>query len=142
MSWYTDQRIPLQGFTLQQSPFTIVIDYNFGSGVRSNGVRYSGTRRRAFLPGNEQGKEALGLLMLSFQRKFTFMVGTSLTTGKQNTVVWAGVHHKTMPNGGTSNFGYPDETYFARLKGELEDRGITPADIDGQVPLSGTLNSS
>jgi len=33
------------------------------------------------------------------------MVGTSVTTGQQNTVVWGGIHQKTSPHGGTSNHG-------------------------------------
>lgn len=57
------------------------------------------------------------------------MVGTSLTTGRKNTVVWAGIHHKTNTHGGVSSFGWPDETYFARVKGELSDRGVTPNEI-------------
>ena len=84
-----------------------------------NGANYSGTRRNAFLPGNPDGIEVLGLLILAFQRKLTFLVGTSLTTGRKDTVVWAGIHHKTSESGGVSCFGYPDETYFARVKGEM-----------------------
>ena len=37
----------------------------------------------------------------------------SITTGVQNTVVWAAIHHKTAPTGG--GFGYPDPTYFRRV---------------------------
>lgn len=35
---------------------------------------------------------------------------------------WAGLHHKTSPGGGT--FGWPDPTYFQRVRGELADRGV------------------
>ncbi len=52
----------------------------------------------------------------------TFSVGTSLTSGQKNTVVWAGVHHKTSLKGG--QFAYPDNTYMLRVTEELEARGI------------------
>ena len=50
-------------------------------------------------------------------------------------MVWAGIHHKTNPHGGVAQFGWPDETYFARVKGELSDRGVSPDDIQKPVPL-------
>lgn len=45
-----------------------------------------------------------------------------------NIVCWAGIHHKTSPSGGTNKFGWPDPTYFSRVRGELKDRGceLTP----------------
>ena len=44
---------------------------------------------------DEEGLETLGMLILAFERKMTFIVGTSLTTGRSNTVCWSGIHHKT-----------------------------------------------
>lgn len=38
-------------------------------------------------------------------------------------MVW-NVHHKTNTHGGSSSFGYPDPTYFNRVKNELSDRGV------------------
>ena len=38
--------------------------------------------------------------------------------------VWAGIHHKTSPYGGAAGHGYPDETYLARVGGELDDAGV------------------
>ena len=107
---------------------TIVIDYNFPSG---NG--YSGTYRTAFLPYNKEGKEILGLLKVCFDRKLTFTVGTSVTTGRTNTTVWNGVHHKTNLYGGSTNFGYPDKTYFNRVKEELAAKGVIQDNIDEDV---------
>ena len=52
-------------------------------------------------------------------------MGTSVTTGRANTVVWSGIHHKTSLGGGPAFFGYPDPTYFNRVKLEIADRGIT-----------------
>ena len=67
----------------------------------------------------------LSLLAECFRRRFTFIVGTSVTTGVTNCVVWAGIHHKTSPTGGTSHFGYPDPTYLDRVKSEMAARGVT-----------------
>jgi Deltex C-terminal domain len=64
----------------------------------------------------------MALLIEAFRRKLTFIVGTSQTTGQTNVVCWAGLHHKTSPNGGT--FGWPDATYFQRIRSELTDRGV------------------
>ncbi len=103
------------------------ISYSFPNGKR-NGVAYKGTGRHAFLPDTDEGREALALLVLSFERRMTFMVGTSVTTGQTNCVVWS-VHHKTSLDGGNSHFGYPDPTYFKRLENELADRGVVLEDV-------------
>jgi deltex-like protein len=67
----------------------------------------------------------LALLVKAFERRHTFIVGTSVTTGKKDTVVWSGIHHKTNTHGGSSEFGYPDESYLNRVTLELADRGVT-----------------
>jgi len=102
---------------------TIEISYQFPSGVR-NGINYTGTNRRAYLPDNEEGNEILNLLQKAFERKLSFTIGTSVTTGQTNCVVWNGIHHKTCTSGGPTNFGYPDPTYFNRIKQELAAKGI------------------
>ena len=107
---------------------TIVIDYDFPSGKG-----YTGTFRTAFLPNNKEGKEILGLLKVCFDRKLTFTVGTSVTTGVTNTTVWNGVHHKTNLYGGSTHFGYPDKTYFNRIKEELASKGVIQDNIDEDV---------
>ena len=71
----------------------------------------------------------LSLLKISFNRRLTFTVGTSVTTGRSNVVVWNGVHHKTALGGGAAYFGYPDPTYFNRLSLEMAAKGITLKDI-------------
>ena len=88
------------------------------------GVPFSGTHRHAYLPDNAEGREVLGLLQVCFQRRMTFTVGRSLTTGCDNVVTWNGVHHKTSTNGGPAYFGYPDDGYFFRVKEELKAKGI------------------
>ena len=114
---------------------TIIITYSFPNGTLPNGTHYTGiyiyiysfiigTRRVGYLPYTEEGKEISNLLKISFERKLTFTVGRSVTTGKENTVVWAGIHHKTSLTGGSPYFGYPDPTYLNRVKLELADKGI------------------
>jgi deltex-like protein len=107
---------------------TIVITYNIPSGVQ-NGIKFSGTSRVCYLPNNKEGIEILGLLKTAFDRKLTFTIGTSVTTGLKNTVVWNGIHHKTRINGGATNYGYPDKTYFSRVKEELASKGVVKDNI-------------
>ena len=107
---------------------TIIIDYHFPSGKN-----YSGTSRTAYLPDNKEGKEVLGLLKVCFDRKLTFVVGTSVTTGMKNTTVWNGIHHKTNLSGGSTYFGYPDNTYFNRVKEEMAAKGVIQDNIDEDV---------
>jgi deltex-like protein len=120
-----DKYTKCAGFPKDQ---TIVITYSFNDGY-IDGHRYTGTYRTAYLPYNEEGIITLGMLKVAFDRKLTFVVGTSVTTGQKNTVVWNGIHHKTSTTGGTSNYGYPDKTYFNRVQEELASKGITKDDF-------------
>jgi len=103
---------------------TIIISYYF-----DNGPGYTGTSRISYLPNNKEGREVLALLKVAFDRKLTFTVGTSVTTGRKNTVVWNGIHHKTSLFGGPTRFGYPDPNYFNRVKEELASKGVTQESI-------------
>jgi len=103
---------------------SIVINYYF-----NNGPGYTGTSRISYLPNNKEGREVLALLKVAFDRKLTFTVGTSVTTGRKNTVVWNGIHHKTSLCGGPTCFGYPDPNYFNRVKEELAAKGVTQESI-------------
>ena len=103
---------------------TIIINYYF-----NNGPGYTGTSRVSYLPNNKEGREVLALLKVAFDRKLTFTVGTSVTTGRKNTVVWNGIHHKTSLYGGPTRFGYPDPNYFNRVKEELASKGVTQESI-------------
>jgi len=123
---------PLSGY---EKEGTIIIYYEFPNGTQqinhpNPGSPYQGTGRTAFLPDNEEGNEILKLFQIAFDRKLLFRIGTSITTGQENTVVWNGIHMKTNPSGGSANFGYPDDTYFDRVKQELKDFGITKECID------------
>lgn len=66
----------------------------------------------------------LALLVKSFKRKLTFTVGHSVVRARDNCIVWNGIHHKTNTHGGSSHYGYPDLTYFSRVKNELADKGV------------------
>ena len=66
----------------------------------------------------------LALLVKSFRRRLTFTVGFSVVRGRDNCIVWNGVHHKTNTHGGSTGYGYPDPTYFNRVKQELALKGI------------------
>lgn len=108
---------------------TIQICYSFPNGIQgpehpSPGSRYTGTSRTCYLPDTQEGREVLRKLELAFDRRLSFMIGTSVTTGASNTVVWNGIHHKTNFHGGSSGFGYPDPTYLNRVTQELACVGI------------------
>mmetsp|Transcript_36528 Transcript_36528/g.73275 ORF Transcript_36528/g.73275 Transcript_36528/m.73275 type:complete len:158 (-) Transcript_36528:76-549(-) len=111
---------------------TIVIDYSFPSGIQVEGMPnpgqpYQGTRRQAFLPDDAEGRHVRDLLKTAFKRGLLFVVGESVTTGRSNTVVWNGVHHKTNTTGGAAHYGYPDPTYCSRVKEELAAKGVFEA---------------
>lgn len=110
---------------------TIQIDYYFSSGIQgpehpNPGMSYGGTSRTAYLPDNKEGQEILKLFKIAWERRLLFTVGRSVTTGEDNQVVWGGVHQKTCTSGGATSFGYPDPTYFERVKAELAAKGVHP----------------
>ncbi len=113
---YVDKKIHCDGYP---NFGTIIIEYYF-----PNTRKYKGTDRVAYLPDNKEGNKILNLLKVAFDRKLLFTVGTSVTTGKSNTTIWNGVHHKTSLTGGSQFFGYPDKTYFNRVEQELAAKGV------------------
>ena len=62
------------------------------------------------------------MFILAFQRRLTFTIGKSKTTGKDNAIVWAGIVHKTSRHGGP--FGYPDPKYYENVQELLALRKI------------------
>lgn len=126
VSLVPNSAVPLAG---EGKTDTICIQYNFPSGRQSErhphpGHPYTGTCRTAYLPNNAKGREVLYLLQRAWDARLIFTVGRSVTTGCDNVVVWAGIHHKTSISGGSSAFGYPDPTYLDRVKEELAAAGI------------------
>ena len=108
---------------------TIIIEYNFMGGMH-NGQPFTGTHRKNYIPNTEKGRLLLGLLKIAFDRKLTFTIGTSVTTGAKNAIVWNGIHHKSFLTGGATYYGYPDPTYFNRVCEELAAKGVNKEDYD------------
>jgi len=116
----------------------IQIQYTFESGIQTEehpnpGKAYSGTSRVAYLPNNAEGQQILKLLRLAFDHRLIFTIGTSVTTGRENTVVWNGIHHKTNLQGGPTSFGYPDEEYLNRVTEEMASVGITKELLESET---------
>ncbi|XP_078684009.1 uncharacterized protein LOC144917640 [Branchiostoma floridae x Branchiostoma belcheri] len=108
---------------------TVEISYYFASGIQGSehpnpGKPYTGTSRRAYLPDNTEGREVLRLLQRAFDSRLVFTIGTSVTTGQTDTVVWNDIHHKTSKYGGPNSYGYPDPQYLTRVKEELAAKDI------------------
>ena len=98
------------------------MSYQFPNGRKEDGTPYTGTSRTGFIPASPDGINLFKMFVLAFERRLPFLIGTSLTTGAQNSVVWAGIHHKTSMHRG--QFGYPDATYFSRVLEELKVRNV------------------
>jgi len=110
---------------------TIEIDYNFPAGVQlpqhpNAGMPYSGTRRKAYVPHDEEGQRAVRLLAAAFQQGMAFRVGKSVTTGRDDTVIWS-IHQKTRTDGGPTVHGYPDAGYLQRLQSECAAANVKGA---------------
>jgi deltex-like protein len=89
------------------------------------GVAYKGTHRVAFLPDNNEGRALLRRLKYAFQHGLTFSIGTSMTTGLSNSIVWASIHHKTSCYGG--DHGFPDSNFVANCNRELDSLAVPEA---------------
>jgi len=120
-------KCPLGGY---EKYGTIKMRMSFDDGTQgidhpNPGQPYAGTSRTAYLPDTPEGREVLKLIQTAWDRRLVFRIGTSVTTGADNQVIWNGIHLKTQTHGGPTNYGYPDETYFERVKKELSDKGIS-----------------
>ena len=96
----------------------------------------------AFVPDDTEGREVLALLIEAFRRRFTFAVGFSITRNANNCVIWNGIHHKTNQSGGAKAHGYPDETYYARVKDELKQFDVFFRDDEHKKQLLASIQSS
>lgn len=63
-------------------------------------------------------------ITLSLQLTSNCTICSSVTTGKESTVVW-NVHQKTSRTGGPTRYGWPDPTYLERLKSECAAINVT-----------------
>lgn len=89
------------------------------------GKPFSGDRRTAYLPDNDDGLYLLKRLKYAFHHGLTFCIGTSLTSNKSGVITWASIHHKTSPRRGTH--GWPDPNYFINCNTELDALGVPKA---------------
>ena len=65
------------------------------------GKHYRNISRTAYLPDNDEGNEVLQMLRIAFDRKLTFTIGTSRTSGEEGVITWNDIHHKTDPKPNT-----------------------------------------
>lgn len=121
---------------------TIVVEYRFKDGIQNvthpnPGSPYHANSfpRKAYFPATPEGNKVVRMLRIAFDRKLIFTVGQSATTGRDNVIVWNGVHHKTKV--ADSVYGYPDPLYLQRVEHELNALGITEKDI--QLAGSNTI---
>ena len=68
--------------------------------------------------------QVLKLLRVAWERRLTFTIGSSVTTGASNTVVWNEIHHKTESMSNHSGHGYPDPNYLDNVLMELSSQGV------------------
>lgn len=109
----------------------ITITYDFRGGVQgpehpNPGKMYSarGFPRTCYLPDNKKGKKVLKLLKEAWRRRLVFTIGTSSTTGEQDTVVWNEIHHKTEAFSNHMGHGFPDPNYLDNVLAELAAQGV------------------
>ena len=67
--------------------------------------------------------QVLELLAEAWRRRLTFTIGTSVTTGESETVVWNETHHKTAITNDRGH-GYPDPNYLDHVIAELAAQGV------------------
>ncbi|XP_076830382.1 E3 ubiquitin-protein ligase DTX4-like [Brachyhypopomus gauderio] len=117
---------------------TIRIVYNIPPGIQGPehpdpGKPFTarGFPRHCYLPDSEKGRVVLKLLLVAWDRRLIFSVGTSSTTGESDTVIWNEVHHKTEFGSNLTGHGFPDPGYLDHVLEELKAQGIT--EEDGQL---------
>ncbi|TNN50557.1 E3 ubiquitin-protein ligase DTX4 [Liparis tanakae] len=87
-----------------------------------------GFPRHCYLPDSEKGRKVLRLLLIAWDRRLIFSVGTSSTTGESDTVIWNEVHHKTEFGSNLTGHGFPDPGHLDNVLEELRAQGITEED--------------
>ncbi|ETE61897.1 Protein deltex-1 [Ophiophagus hannah] len=88
-----------------------------------------GFPRHCYLPDNEKGRKILKLLIVAWERRLIFTIGTSNTTGESDTVVWNEIHHKTEFGSNLTGHGYPDLNYLDNVLAELMAQGVLEANL-------------
>ena len=73
--------------------------------------------------------QVLKLLIKAWERRLTFTIGQSVTTGAQNMVVWNNIHHKTEIID-RSGHGYPAPGFLHNVTAECKALGIVASDTE------------
>ncbi|NWS64775.1 DTX1 ligase, partial [Chunga burmeisteri] len=73
--------------------------------------------------------QVLKLLIVAWDRRLIFTIGTSNTTGESDTVVWNEIHHKTEFGSNLTGHGYPDPNYLDNVLAELLAQGVSEATL-------------
>ncbi|XP_050780322.1 E3 ubiquitin-protein ligase DTX1 [Gopherus flavomarginatus] len=125
----------LPGYTESK---TIRIVYDIPTGIQgpehpNPGKKFTarGFPRHCYLPDNEKGRKVLKLLIVAWDRRLIFTIGTSSTTGECDTVVWNEIHHKTEFGSNLTGHGYPDPNYLDNVLAELMAQGVLEANLKG-----------
>uniref|UniRef100_A0A674JUQ5 E3 ubiquitin-protein ligase n=1 Tax=Terrapene triunguis TaxID=2587831 RepID=A0A674JUQ5_9SAUR len=123
----------LPGYTESK---TIRIVYDIPTGIQgpehpNPGKKFTarGFPRHCYLPDNEKGRKVLKLLIVAWDRRLIFTIGTSSTTGECDTVVWNEIHHKTEFGSNLTGHGYPDPNYLDNVLAELMAQGVSEANL-------------
>ncbi|XP_067639158.1 protein deltex [Eurosta solidaginis] len=105
---------------------TIQIVYDIASGVQNEDHPHPGRAffavgfpRVCYLPDCPLGRKVLRFLKIAFDRRLLFSIGRSVTTGREDVVIWNSVDHKTQFN------MFPDPTYLQRSMQQLVHLGVT-----------------
>ncbi|NXA14055.1 DTX1 ligase, partial [Sapayoa aenigma] len=81
------------------------------------------------VPGCAHLLQVLKLLIVAWDRRLIFTIGTSNTTGESDTVVWNEIHHKTEFGSNLTGHGYPDPNYLDNVLAELLAQGVSEATL-------------
>ncbi|XP_015733876.1 LOW QUALITY PROTEIN: E3 ubiquitin-protein ligase DTX1 [Coturnix japonica] len=115
---------------------TIRIVYDIPTGIQgpehpNPGKKFTarGFPRHCYLPDSEKGRKVLKLLIVAWDRRLIFTIGTSNTTGESDTVVWNEIHHKTEFGSNLTGHGYPDPNYLDNVLAELLAQGVSEATL-------------
>ncbi|NWQ91381.1 DTX1 ligase, partial [Burhinus bistriatus] len=92
------------------------------------GRRRAGGAGRAS-DGRARPLQVLKLLIVAWDRRLIFTIGTSNTTGESDTVVWNEIHHKTEFGSNLTGHGYPDPNYLDNVLAELLAQGVSEATL-------------
>jgi deltex len=95
------------------------------------GAPYPETTRAAYLPNNADGRRLLVRLKYAWRHGLVFAIGTSLTTGLSNSVVWSnGIPHKTSLRADPGcPYSYPDDNYVSTCHAKLDALRVPASDL-------------